>query len=190
MQRGYKILFLSSILLFASIIIFFIWSITFSEFFITNSQSLSRYQIMLPSSHSYNSSIYINSTNKLITLTIESINNDQIKFKEIVVGPGGKTISNSTFQKTYFLTIKPDKIGIYKITVIKEDNTPNNTLLHIFFGILPVLKDKGESDMIGFVGLIGGLISFIGGLISFAIGSIFLIKDRNKQNYKNYIPRK
>ncbi|MER5174824.1 MAG: hypothetical protein ABJB76_11125 [Candidatus Nitrosocosmicus sp.] len=189
MQRGYKILILSGILLLSSIIIFFIWGITFSGLFIANNHNFSTNQIMLPSLHSYNSSIYINSINKLLTFTIRSTNNDQIKFKEIVVGPEDNVVSNSTFQKTYFSTIKPNTTGEYKMTIINTDKSINNTSLHIFFGILPFLKDNGELDMSSFIGLIGGLISFTTGLVSLSIGTIFLIKDRYKQNYRNYIPR-
>ena len=106
-----------------------------------------------------------------------------------MVGPEDNVVSNSTFQKTYFSTIKPNTTGEYKMTIINTDKSINNTSLHIFFGILPFLKDKGELDMSSFVGLIGGLISFTIGLVSLSIGTIFLIKDRYKQNYRNYIPR-
>ena len=79
MQKGYKILISSGIMLSASITIFFIWGITFSEFFITNNHSFFINQINLPSIQSYNSSIYINSTNKLLTLTIKVNNNGSNK---------------------------------------------------------------------------------------------------------------
>ncbi|HXS60949.1 MAG TPA: hypothetical protein VN703_09090, partial [Candidatus Sulfopaludibacter sp.] len=61
--------------------------------------------------------------------------------------------------------------------------------LYIFFGILPFLKDNGKLDINSFSGLIGGLISFGLGIILLIISIIFILKDRNKQNYRNYIPR-
>ncbi len=189
MQRGYKILISSGILLSASISIFFIWSITFSELFIENNHSFSTNQINLHSFQSYNSSIYINSINKLLTLTIAPNNTDKITFKEIVIGPEGKIISNSTFQKTYFSTTKIHKTGEYKIMVTNTDKAASNPSLYIFFGILPFLKDNGKLDISSFTGLIGGIFSFGVGTILLAIGIILILKDRNKQNYRNYIPR-
>ena len=189
MQRGYKILISSGILLSVSIGIFFVWWITFSELFIANNHSFFTAQINLPSLRSYNSSIYIDSINKLLTLTIISNNNDQIVFKEIVTGPDKKIISNSTFQKIFFSTIKLNKTGEYKMMVRNTDKNTNNTSLYIFFGILPFLKDNGKLDINSFSGLIGGLISFGLGIILLIISIIFILKDRNKQNYRNYIPR-
>jgi hypothetical protein len=189
MQRGYKILISSGIMLSASITIFFIWGITFSEFFITNNHSFFTNQINLPSLQSYNSSIYINSTNKLLTLTIKANNNDQTKFKEIVIGPDKKIISNSIFQKIYFSTIKINKTGEYKLVVTNTDKTAVDTSLYIFFGILPFLKDNGKLDISSFTGLILGIISFGIGVILLSIAIILIIKDRNKQNYRSYIPR-
>jgi hypothetical protein len=189
MQRGYKILISSGILLSASIGIFFIWGIIFSELFIANNPSFSTVQINLPSLRSYNSSIYVDSINKLLTLTIASYNNDQITFKEIVTGPDKKIISTSTFQKTFFSTIKLNKTGEYKMMVTNTDKASNNTSLYIFFGILPFLKDNGKLDINSFIGLIGGLISFGIGVVLLIIGIILILKDRNKQNYRNYISR-
>ena len=169
--------------------VFFYWGITFSELFIANNHSFFTSQINLPYLQSYNSSIYINSTNKLLTLTIASNNNDQIKFREIVIGPDEKTISNSTFQKTCFSTIKINKTEEYSMVVTNTDKQRSNTSLYIFFGIIPFLKDIGKLDTSSFIGLIIGIISFGVGVILFALGIILLIKDRNKQNYRYYISR-
>ncbi len=125
----------------------------------------------------------------MLTLTIASINNDHIAFKEVVIGPDKKIISISTFQKTYFSTIKLNKTGEYKMIVTNTDKSANNTSLYIFFGILPFLKDNGKLNINSFTGLIGGLISFGVGVILFIMGIILMLKDRNKQNYRNYIPR-
>ncbi len=95
-----------------------------------------------------------------------------------MVGPEDNVVSNYTFQKIYFSTIKPNTTGEYKMTIINTDKSINNTSLDVFFGILPFLKDKGELDMGSFVWLIGGLISFTTGLVSLSIDTIFLIKER------------
>jgi hypothetical protein len=198
MQRGYKILIVSGILFVASLSIFLIWGITFSGSFITNNQGISTNQITLPPLQSYNTSVYIDSTERLLTLTIDSINNDQLKLREIMIGPDGEIISNSTFQKTYFSTIKPNKTGEYKMTVENLANSDSssssggsssNASLYILFGILPFLTDNGELDLNSFAGLIIGIILFLAGIISLAIGIVFFIKDRNKLNYRGYIPR-
>jgi hypothetical protein len=188
MQRGYKILIVSGILFVCSISIFIIWGITFSGSFITNNQAISTNQIALSPFQTYNTNVYINATDKLLTLTIDSINNDQMKFREILIGPDDNIISNTTFQKTYFTTIKPNKTGEYKMSVINL-NSSSKASLYILFGILPFLNDNGELDLNSFAGLIIGIILFLGAIISLAIGIIFFIKDRNKLNYRGYIPR-
>jgi hypothetical protein len=109
-------------------------------------------------------------------LNIKSTNNDQIKFKEIVVGLGDMIISNSTFQKTYFSTINLNNTGEYKMTVINTDKTINNTSSYIFFGILPYFSDNGELNVNSFAGLLIGILFFIMGLISLTIGTIFSSK--------------
>jgi hypothetical protein len=48
----------------------------------------------------------------LLRLTVESTNNDKIKFKEVEFGPGDIIISNSTLQRIYFSTIKTNKTGV------------------------------------------------------------------------------
>ncbi len=83
MQGGYKILVSSGILL-CLYRYFFVWGITFNKLFIANNHSFFTVQINLPSLRSYNSSIYIDSINKLfLTLTTISNNNDQIVFKKL-----------------------------------------------------------------------------------------------------------
>ena len=114
--------------------------ITFSELFITNNHSFSTVQINLPSLRSHNSSIYIDSINKLLTLTIASINNDHIAFKEVVIGPDKKIIFISTFQKTYFSTIKLNKTGVYKMIVTNTDKSANNKSLYISLVFCHFLK--------------------------------------------------
>jgi hypothetical protein len=73
--------------------------------------------------------------------------------------------------------------------ITNTDKSANNTSLYIFFGILTFLKDNGKFDINSFTGLIGGLISFGVGVILFIICIILMLKDRNKQNYRNYIPQ-
>ncbi len=107
MQRGYRILVVSGILFATSISISFVWGITFSGLFIANNQGLLANQITLSTLRAYNTSIYIDSIDRPLTIAMDSINNDQPKLREIVTGPSGEVISNSTFQKTYFSTINP-----------------------------------------------------------------------------------
>ncbi|HZH38754.1 MAG TPA: hypothetical protein VEX17_01690, partial [Bacillales bacterium] len=84
MQRGYRILVVSGILFATSVSISFVWGITFGGLFIANNQGLLANQITLSTLHSYNTSIYIDSTDKPLTLAMGSINNDQPKLREIV----------------------------------------------------------------------------------------------------------
>ncbi len=74
--------------------------------------------------------------------------------------------------------------------VRNTDKITNNTSLYIFFGVLPFLRDNGKLDINRFTGIIGKLISFGLVIILLIIDIIFILKDRNKQNYRNYIPRK
>ncbi len=188
MQRGYKILIVSGILFALSIGIIIAWGMSFSGLFIKNNQSIFTNQLSLEPSTSYNSSIFINSTSRLLTIIVDSTNNDQSKFKEIVIGPNGNTISNNTFQKSFFSTISPKATGEYKFILTNLDKK-NKVNMHLFFGNLPFLKESGEIDINTFKGLILGVILFLGGVISLIIGIIFLIKDRNKEKYKDFIPR-
>ncbi len=155
MQRGYRILVVSGTLFATSVSISFVWGITFSGLFMANNQSLLANQITLTTLHTYNTSIYIDSINRHLTLAIDYINNNQLKLREIVTGPSGEVISNSTFQKTYFSTIKPNKTGRYELSIFQlENKTLDDTTLHILFGVLPFLKDNGELELGMFTGLI------------------------------------
>ena len=188
MQRGFKVLIISGALFLSSIIVFFTWGMSFSGMFIQNNPSLSTNQITLDPLTVYNSSIFINSTDKLLTITIDSTDNDQIVLNELVTDPKGKIVSNSTFQKTYFSTITPNSTGRYDISVFNMDQN-NKASVYLFFGNLPFLKDNGEIDLSSFGGLVLGVILFIAGLVSFVIGIILYLKDRNKEKYHGFIPR-
>jgi hypothetical protein len=188
MQRGFKVLIISGALFLSSIIVFFMWGMSFSGMFIQNNPTLSTNQITLDPLTAYNSSIFINSTDKLLTITIDSIDNDQIVLNELVTDPDGKIVSNSTFQKTYFSTITPNLTGKYDISVFNMDKN-NKASVYLFFGNLPFLKEDGEIDLSSFGGLVLGVILFIAGLVSFTIGVIFYLKDRNKEKYRGFIPR-
>jgi hypothetical protein len=188
MQRGFKVLIISGALFLSSIIVFFIWGISFSSMFVQNNPSLSTNQITLDPSTAYNSSIFINSTDKLLTITIDSTANDQNVLNELVTDPNGKIISNSTFQKTYFSTITPNATGRYDISVFNMDQN-NKASVYLFFGNLPFLKENGEIDLSSFGGLVLGVILFTAGLICFVVGIVLYLKDRNKEKYHGYIPR-
>lgn len=188
MQRGFKVLILSGALFLSSIIVFFTWGMSFSGMFIQNNPSLSTNQITLDPLTAYNSSIFINSTDKLLTITIDSTDNDQLVLNELVTDPKGKIVSNSTFQKTYFSTVTPNSTGRYDISVFNMDQN-NKASVYLFFGNLPFLKDNGEIDLSSFGGLVLGVILFIAGLVSFVIGIILYLKDRNKEKYHGFIPR-
>ena len=188
MQRGFKVLIISGALFLSSITVFFTWGMSFSGMFIQNNPSLSTNQITLDPLMSYNSSIFINSTDKLLTITIDSTDNDQIVLNELVTDPKGKIVSNSTFQKTYFSTITPNSTGRYDISVFNMDQN-NKASVYLFFGNLPFLKDNGEIDLSSFGGLVLGVVLFIAGLVSFVIGIILYLKDRNKEKYHGFIPR-
>lgn len=191
MQRGYRILVVSGILFVTSVSISFVWGITFSGLFITNSQGLLANQITLTTLQVYNTSIYIDSINRPLAIAIDSINNDQSRLREIVTGPSGEVISDSTFQNTYFSTIKPNKTGEYALSVVQLEKKPrDNVTLYLLFGVLPFLKENGEMEWSVFTGLIVGIFLFVGGLVSLTAGIIISIKDRNRrQSLRKFIPR-
>jgi hypothetical protein len=188
MQIGFKVLIISGALFLSSIIVFFVWGMSFSGMFIQNNPTLSTNQITLDPLTAYNSSIFINSTDKLLTITIDSIDNDQAELNELVTDPDGEIVSNSTFLKTYFSTLTPNLTGRYDISVFNLDEN-NQASIYLFFGILPFLNESGEIDLSSFGGLVLGVILFIGGLVSFIIGIILYLKDRTKEKYRGYIPR-
>ena len=188
MQRGIKVLIASGILFLLSIVIFFAWGMSFSEMFVKDNPSVSTNQITLDPQDSYNSSVTIDSISKLLTITIDSVNNDQILLKELVIDPNENIVSNSTFQKTYFSTITPQTTGLYQFSVTNLDRSKEASL-YIFFGNLPFLKENGEIDVSTFGGLVLGLILFISGLVTLVIGAIIYIKDRNREKYRGFIPR-
>ncbi len=189
MQRGYKILIISGILFASAIAVFFVWGITFSNLFLSNTKSLSTSQVNIMPLQSHNATISIDNTQKVFTVTIDSIDNAQIKLREIVIGPDGRTISNSTFQKTYFAAINPNSTGEYRLSITNQD-TESTANIYMLFGNLPFIKENGEIDVASFSGLIIGIFLFIGGIISFAVGVILSFKDRNKEKFsRGFIPR-
>lgn len=188
MQRGYKILIISGILFTTSITLFFIWGISFSNLFINNNPTLSANQISIFPGDSYISKVFVSSTNKLLTLAIESRNNDQVLLSQKIIGPNESIITNSTFKKSFFYVIKPKLIGEYK-TIIKNLDAKSNVNVNIFFGNLPFLNENGEIDLGLFTGFIVGIVLFIGGIVSLTIGIVLFLKDRNKWKFSKNIPR-
>ncbi|MDR4491470.1 MAG: hypothetical protein AB7V56_11015 [Candidatus Nitrosocosmicus sp.] len=188
MPRGIKVLIISGLLFLSSIIIFFTWGVSFSGIFVQNNPSLSTSQINIEPLQSSNASIAVNSTNKLLSVTIDATNNEQIPLMEVVIDPAGNILSNSTFQNTYFTTITPDRIGDYKLLITNLD--PQKTAnVYLFFGNLPFLNENGEIDLTIFGGLVLGVILFVAGIIALIVGIILYVKDRNKEKFRGYIPR-
>ncbi|HET8792479.1 MAG TPA: hypothetical protein VFM31_01700 [Nitrososphaeraceae archaeon] len=188
MPRGIKVLIISGLLFLSSIIIFFTWGVSFSGIFVQNNPSLSTSQINIEPLQSSNASIAVNSTNKLLSVTIDATNNEQIPLMEVVIDPAGNILSNSTFQNTYFTTITPDRIGDYKLLITNLD--PKKTAnVYLFFGNLPFLNENGEIDLTIFGGLVLGVILFVAGIIALIVGIILYVKDRNKEKFRGYIPR-
>lgn len=191
MQKGYRLLVLSGILFVTSVSISFVWGITFSGLFIANNQGLLANQITLSPLHAYNTSIYIDSIDRPLTIAMDSINNNQPKLREIVTGPSGEVISNSTFQKTYFSTIKPNKTGEYELAVVQlENKSRDDATLYVLFGVLPFLKENGELEWSVFTGLIVGIFLFVGGIFFLVAGLFISFRDRNRrQSLRKFIPR-
>lgn len=188
MPRGIKVLIISGLLFLSSIIIFFTWGVSFSGIFVQNNPSLSTSQVNIEPLQSSNASIAVNSTNKLLSVTIDATNNEQIPLMEVVIDPAGNILSNSTFQNTYFTTITPDRIGDYKLLITNLD--PKKTAnVYLFFGNLPFLNENGEIDLTIFGGLVLGVILFVAGIIALIVGIILYVKDRNKEKFRGYIPR-
>lgn len=188
MPRGIKVLIISGLLFLSSIIIFFTWGVSFSGIFVQNNPSLSTSQVNIEPLQSSNASIAVNSTNKLLSVTIDATNNEQIPLMEVVIDPAGNILSNSTFQNTYFTTITPDRIGDYKLLITNLD--PQKTAnVYLFFGNLPFLNENGEIDLTIFGGLVLGVILFVAGIIALIVGIILYVKDRNKEKFRGYIPR-
>lgn len=191
MQKGYRLLVLSGILFVTSVSISFVWGITFSGLFIANNQGLLANQVTLSPLHAYNTSIYIDSIDRPLTIAMDSINNDQPKLREIVTGPSGEVISNSTFQKTYFSTIKPNKTGEYEFSVVQlENKSRDDATLYVLFGVLPFLKENGELEWGVFTGLIVGIFLFVGGIFFLVAGLFISFRDRHRrQSLRKFIPR-
>ncbi|KAA2279257.1 hypothetical protein [Candidatus Nitrosocosmicus sp. SS] len=188
MPRGIKVLIISGLLFLSSIIIFFTWGVSFSGIFVQNNPSLSTSQVNIEPLQSSNASIAVNSTSKLLSVTIDATNNEQIPLMEVVIDPAGNILSNSTFQNTYFTTITPDRIGDYKLLITNLD--PKKTAnVYLFFGNLPFLNENGEIDLTIFGGLVLGVILFVAGIIALIVGIILYVKDRNKEKFRGYIPR-
>lgn len=191
MQKGYRLLVLSGILFVTSVSISFVWGITFSGLFIANNQGLLANQVTLSPLHAYNTSIYIDSIDRPLTIAMDSINNDQPKLREIVTGPSGEVISNSTFQKTYFSKIKPNKTGEYEFSVVQlENKSRDDATLYVLFGVLPFLKENGELEWSVFTGLIVGIFLFVGGIFFLVAGLFISFRDRHRrQSLRKFIPR-
>ena len=81
---------------------------SFSGIFIQNNQSLSTNQITLNPLTSFNSSIFINSTDKLLTITIDSLDNDEIVFSELVTDPDGGNSIQFYISKDLFFYYKSE----------------------------------------------------------------------------------
>jgi hypothetical protein len=188
MQRGIKVLIVSGLLFLSSIIIFFTWGVSFSGIFMQNNPSLSTSQLNIEPLQSSNASIVVNSTNKLLSVTIDATNNEQIPLREVVMDPAGHVLSNSTFQNTYFTTITPDRTGDFRLAITNLDQRQTASV-YLFFGNLPFLNENGEIDLTIFGGLVFGVVLFAAGIITLIIGIILYVRDHKKEKFRGYIPR-
>jgi hypothetical protein len=191
LQRGYIILIIGAALLIAGIVISMIWAGSFANSFLRQGMILN--DVALAPSASGKNTIRVTDISHPIALQVhfESQSSSQnektsnntpvgrhVSLNEIVKDPADKILSNTTFSRQFFTTLRPTAQGTYTLII---SNLGSDTIkVGALFGPAIFLNEENQINFDILGGVIAGLSAAVLGILALIAGIIVLILDRRK----------
>ena len=193
LQRGYIILIIGAALLIAGIVISVLWAGSLANSFLRQGMILN--DVALAPSASGRNTIRVTDIAHPIALQVHfesqhsnsnSSQNEQtsnaagrhVNLNEVVKDPAGKILSNSTFSRQFFTTLKPTAQGTY--TLIISNIGSDTVKVGALFGPATFLNENNQINFNIFSGVVAGLSAAVVGILALIAGIIVLILDRRK----------
>ena len=181
MQRGYLILIVGGALLALGIAISVIWAGSLGSRIINQNTILNGVSIYPSGAANAITQVTDLSRPLSLVISIESNHNTGQPnpiLRETVRNPNGELISTNQLTKQFLITIKPDVIGKYTLTM---DNLGGSLVsVGILFGNLPFVGQNNQLNLNLFGGLVTGGILAVAGIIALIAGLVVLIVDRRR----------
>jgi hypothetical protein len=192
LQRGYIILIIGAALLIAGIGISVLWADSFANSFLRQGMILN--DVALAPSASGRNTIRVTDIAHPIALQVHfesqhsnsnSSQNEQtsnaaagrhVSLNEVVKDPAGKILSNTTFSRQFFTTLKPTAQGTY--TLIISNLGSDTVKVGALFGPATFLNEENQINVNIFGGVVAGLSAAVVGILALIAGIIVLILDR------------
>ena len=195
LQRGYIILIIGAALLIAGIVISMIWAGSFANSFLRQGMILN--DVAIAPSASGRNTIRVTDIAHPIALQVHfksqdsSSNSPQngmtsnntpvgrhVSLNEVVKDPANKILSNTTFSRQFFTTLRPTAQGTYTLII---SNLGSDTIkVGALFGPATFLNEENQINFDILGGVIAGLSATVLGILALIAGIIVLILDRRK----------
>jgi hypothetical protein len=195
LQRGYIILIIGAALLIAGIVISMIWAGSFANSFLRQGMILN--DVALAPSASGKNTIRVTDIAHPIALQVHFESQDSnsnssqnektsnntpvgrhVSLNEVVKDPADKILSNTTFSRQFFTTLRPTAQGTYTLII---SNLGSDTIkVGALFGPAIFLNEENQINFDILGGVIAGLSAAVLGILALIAGIIVLILDRRK----------
>jgi hypothetical protein len=194
LQRGYIILIIGAAMLIIGIVISMFWAGSFANSFLRQGMILN--DVALAPSASGTNKIRVTDIAHPIALQIHFDSQDSnsngsqneqtsntaagshVSLNEVVKDPAGKILSNTTFSRQLFTTLKPTGQGTYTLII---SNLGSDTLkVGALFGPATFLNEENQINFNIFSGVVAGLLLALLGILALIAGLIVSILDRRK----------
>jgi hypothetical protein len=195
LQRGYIILIIGAALLIAGIVISMIWAGSFANSFLRQGMILN--DVALAPSASGKNTIRVTDIAHPIALQVHFESQDSnsnssqnektsnntpvgrhVSLNEVVKDPADKILSNTTFSRQFFTTLRPTAQGTYTLII---SNLGSDTIkVGALFGPATFLNEENQINFDILGGVIAGLSAAVLGILALIAGIIVLILDRRK----------
>ena len=196
LQRGYIILIIGAALLIAGIVISMIWAGSFANSFLRQGMILN--DVALAPSASGKNTIRVTDIAHPIALQVHFESQDSnsnssqnektsnnntpvgrnVSLNEVVKDPADKILSNTTFSRQFFTTLRPTAQGTYTLII---SNLGSDTIkVGALFGPATFLNQENQINFDILGGVITGLSAAVLGILALIAGIIVLILDRRK----------
>ncbi len=195
LQRGYIILIIGAALLIAGIVISMIWAGSFANSFLRQGMILN--DVALAPSASGKNTIRVTDISHPIALQVHFESQDSnsnssqnektsnntpvgrhVSLNEVVKDPADKILSNTTFSRQFFTTLRPTAQGTYTLII---SNLGSDTIkVGALFGPATFLNEENQINFDILGGVIAGLSAAVLGILALIAGIIVLILDRRK----------
>lgn len=195
LQRGYIILIIGAALLIAGIVISMIWAGSFANSFLRQGMILN--DVALAPSASGKNTIRVTDIAHPIALQIHFESQDSnsnssqnektsnntpvgrhVSLNEVVNDPADKILSNSTFSRQFFTTLRPTAQGTY--TLIISNLGSDAIKVGALFGPATFLNEENQINFDILGGVIAGLSAAVLGILALIAGIIVVVVDRRK----------